>query len=58
LLIISVVGVVVQNIHGLVLADGMAVYGGVGVGITLLVLVIGIYLIWYAKGAKERGWIS
>ena len=58
LFIISVVGVVVQNIHGFVLADGMAVYGGVGVGIALLVLVVGIFLILYAKGAKEKGWIS
>ncbi len=58
LLIISVVGLVVQNIHGFVLADGMAVYGGAGAGLALLVLVVGVFLIWYAKGAKEKGWIS
>ncbi len=58
LLIISVVGLVVQNIHGFVLADGMAVYGGAGAGLALLVLVVGVFLIWYAKGANEKGWIS
>ena len=58
LFIISLLGILVQDVHGFALSDGMAVSGSVGVVIAVLVLLISIFLIWYAKGAKEKGWIS
>lgn len=58
LLIISLLGILVQNVHGYALSDGLAVFGGIGVVLTALVLLVSIFLVWYAKGAKEKGWIS
>ena len=58
LFIMSLLAVLVQNYHGFVLADGMAVFGGGGVVLDILIIAIGAYLVWYSKGAKDKGWIS
>jgi len=58
LFIISLLGILVQDVHGFALSDGMAVFGSVGVVLAVLVLLVSIFLVWYAKGAKEKGWIS
>jgi len=58
LFIVSLLGILVQDIHGFAMADGMAVFGGAGVVLTALVLAIGVYLVWYSRDAKDKGWIS
>jgi hypothetical protein len=56
--IISLLGVLAQNVHALILADGLAIGGMVGVALSLLVIVVGTYLILYSKRAKAKGWLS
>ena len=58
LFIVALVAVLVQDFHGFAMADGMAAYGVAGVVLTALVLVISAYLVWYSKGARDKGWIS
>ena len=57
-LVISLLGVLVQDFHGFFVADGLAAYGGFGVVMTALVLAISAFLVWYAMNAREKGWIS
>ena len=56
LLIASLVGAIVTMIHAL----GVGIDFGVGdiLGIILMPLVVAAYLIWYAKRARSKGWIS
>ena len=58
LFIMSLLALLVQNYHGFVLAEGAAAFGAVGVVLTILIIAIGAYLIWYSIGAKDKGWIS
>lgn len=57
-LIISFVGIVVQMIHAFFMANSIEVYGPGGMIMPAMVLIIGAWLIWYAKGAEKKGWIS
>jgi len=54
---ISLVAVIVQDIHGFVVADGMAVWGAPAAGIAVVVLVVAIGLVFYSRAAKRKGWI-
>ena len=56
LFIASLLGVIVTIIHTL----GVGIDFGVGeiIGIILMPLVVATFLIWYAKRAESKGWIS
>lgn len=58
LFVLSIIGVIVQNIHGLVLADTIAVHGTSAMAMPLTVFLIGVGLILMSKKAKQAGWIS
>jgi K+ transporter len=58
ILIISFIGIVVQMIHAFFMANSIEVYGPGGVIMPIMVLIIGAWLIWYAKGAEKKGWIN
>jgi hypothetical protein len=58
LFIVSLLALLVQDFHGYALADGMAAFGAGGVVLTALILVITVYLVWYAKQASNKGWIN
>jgi uncharacterized membrane protein len=55
--IISLLGIIVQDIHAFVIADGIAVWGAGAAVLPLVVLVIGIALILYSRVAREKHWI-
>jgi hypothetical protein len=57
-LIVSLLCIVVQMGYSLTMTDAMEVYGGAVVGQAALITVIGIYLVWYSRRAKDNGWIS
>ena len=57
-LIISLAGVIVQMYHSFFIANSFEVYGLSGMIMPLMVLLIGIYLVWFSWNAKTRGWIS
>ena len=58
LFIMSLLALLVLNYPGFVLAEGATAFGAVGVVLTILIIAIGAYLIWYSIGAKDKGWIS
>lgn len=56
LLIASLLGVMATMLHTLGLATGFGL--GEILGIILMPLVVSVLLIWYAKQARSKGWIS
>jgi hypothetical protein len=57
-LIASLLGVVVQMVHSLFIADSIEVYGPGGMIMPIMVTAISIFLVWYSRNAKEKGWLS
>ena len=57
-LVASLVGVLVQMYHSIFIADSIEVYGPGGMIMPAMILVIAIFLVWYSKYAKEKGWIN
>jgi hypothetical protein len=57
-LVVSFAGIVIQNLYGYFMGGAVDVYGAAGVGLSVTVLAIGAFLIWYAKGATEKGWLK
>ena len=57
-LIISLIGVLMQMVHSFFVSNALEVFGAGSMGMLILVLIIGIYLIWLARSAKAKGWIS
>jgi hypothetical protein len=56
--IISLLGIVAQDIHAFVVADGIAVWGAGAAVLPIVVLVIGVGLILYSRAAREKHWIE
>jgi len=56
--VLSLVAVVVQDIDAFVLRDGFSVVGVNGIIIPSMVVAIAIALLFYARGTKERGWLT
>lgn len=58
LLLLSFIGIVVQMVYNLFISKALEVYGPGAVIMPILVLLVGIFLIWYSKKAHANGWIS
>ena len=56
--IISLLGIVVQDIHAFVIADGIAVWGPAAAVLPLVVIVIAVALVLYSRAARENHWID
>jgi len=56
--ILSLAGVVVQQLHAFVLANAIEIWGTEGVILPALVIVFAIALVIYSRTAKAKGWIS
>lgn len=56
--VVSLVGVIVQDLHSFVISDGLAVWGSSALYLPTLVIVIGIVEIWYSRRAKAKAWLS
>jgi hypothetical protein len=57
-LLLSLIGIVVQMIYNLFLSEAMDVYGPGGAIMPIMVIVIGIFLVWFSKKSASEGWIS
>ncbi|HEY5642719.1 MAG TPA: hypothetical protein VIS31_07570 [Woeseiaceae bacterium] len=55
---ISLVAVLIQDLHGFVLADGLAVWGSGALVLPAIVLVIAVFLLVYSRNARAGGLIS
>ena len=58
LLIFSLVGVLVQNVHSFFISNSIEVYGPGGMIMPVMIILLAIYLIWLAKNAQANGWFS
>ncbi|QMU65168.1 MAG: hypothetical protein GKR88_13280 [Flavobacteriaceae bacterium] len=56
--ILSFVGIIVQMIYNLFIAKAIEVYGPGAIVMLILVVLIGVFLIWYSKKATANGWLS
>ncbi|MEQ8546302.1 MAG: hypothetical protein RIC03_00235 [Cyclobacteriaceae bacterium] len=56
-LIVSLVGVIVQMLHSLFIADSMEVYGPGAVVMPVMVILFGIFLVWMANYGIKKGWL-
>ncbi len=56
---ISLVGVLAQMAHNVLVAKSYEVYGpGPGLMMPMMVLIIAILLLWLALSGKKKGWLS
>ncbi len=56
--VISLVGVLIQDLNTFVLNDAIAMFGTTPAIIQSAVVIIGAALIWYSRIAKSKGWIA
>ncbi len=56
--IASLVGVVIQMFHWLVLSDTVEVYGAGSIVMPVVVIVVAGFLIWFARMSERKGWLS
>jgi len=57
-LIVSLAGIIVQMSHSFFIANAIEISALGDLILSATIVVIGIFLVWYAKGAKEKGWIN
>lgn len=55
LFVLSLLGILVQNLHAWVIADGLAVFGPGNAVLPVIVVLIAIGLVFYSGKAKARG---
>ena len=58
LLELSLLGVIVQMSHSIFIAKSIGVYGPGGMTMPVIVIVISFYLVYLARSAKARHWLS
>lgn len=58
LLMLSLGGVLVQNVHNFFLSNNIELMGSAAIVFPVIVIVIGIALIWFARMSQAKGWIS
>lgn len=56
-LVLSLLGVVVQMTHAFLIADSIAVYGPGSLIMPAMVLAGALFLVWFARRARRRGWL-
>jgi hypothetical protein len=56
--LVSLVAIFAQFTYWLFMTNSMEVYGMEVIGMPLVVTVIGIFLVWYSRDAKRKGWLS
>jgi hypothetical protein len=54
----SFAGIVVQMFHAFIMANSIEVYGPGGMVMPIMVLIVGAFLIWYARAAAAKGWLN
>lgn len=58
LFVLSLVGIVVQNVHAFGMANALGIWGTSGLIVPGAVLIIGIALVLYSRAAKARCWLD
>ncbi|GLP98119.1 hypothetical protein [Paraferrimonas sedimenticola] len=58
LLVVSLIAVLIQNAHSLLMSNAVDVYGSQAIIMPTLVIAIGLGLIKLAKTGQHRGWVT
>lgn len=58
LFLISLIGIIVQMIYNLFMTSALEVYGPGGIIMPIMILVIGVFLLWFSKNTIAKGWLS
>jgi hypothetical protein len=58
LFMLSLAGVIVQMVNDVYLSGTNGNYGPGEISMTILIPVVGIFLIWYTRSCNNRGWLS
>jgi len=58
LFLVSLVAMIVQFSHWLFMTTAVEVYGSEAYTMPVLVTVIGIFLVWYSRDTKGKGWLQ
>jgi len=56
--ILSLLGIIAQDVHAFVLSNGLEIWGTEGIVLPAIVIVIGVALLLYSRSAKGKGWLS
>ena len=56
--VLSLIGVLVQNVHAFGLANGLEIWGANALILPALVVIMSLALLLYSHSTKKRGWIS
>ncbi|KGL63308.1 hypothetical protein [Polaribacter sp. Hel1_85] len=56
--VISLIGIIVQMVYNFFISGAMDVYGPLEMIMPLMVLVIGVFLVWYSKKCADDGILS
>ncbi len=57
-LVLSLLGAAVQIMHAFLIANAYEVYGPPGLIVPALVLTFSLFLVWFARRARARGWLG
>ena len=55
---VSLVGILVQDVHGFLIANGYAVWGTPALIIAVAVLVVAVALLLYSRAAQAKNWLG
>lgn len=55
---LSLLGILAQNVHAFLLADGLKVWGSSGIALPAVVIIIGVALLMYSRRTKDKGWLN
>ena len=58
LFLVSLIAIVLQFGYWLGFTNSIEVYGAGVFFMPALVTVIGVFLVWYSRGAKDKGWLN
>lgn len=58
LFIISLIAIVIQMVFSLFMTNAIEVNGILSIIMPIIVIGIGIFLLWYSRHAKAKGWIG
>jgi len=56
--LVSLIAIVVQFSHWLFMTTAIEVHGNEAFLMPLLVTIIAVFLVWYSRDAKAKGWLS
>ena len=57
-LIISLIGIIAQMVYNFGMSKAAEVYGPGGMVMPAMVVLFGIFLVWYSKQVTVKGWLS